>query len=99
MSEYLCWMLGHTERDEAVIVHAFDAWSAAKEFAKRADQESGSYISNGAMDSGAKLRVHVLSPDGVESMWDVWPDIVIVWYGCVAGVAGIANAAPGAEEG
>ena len=51
------------------------------------DNDSGSDISNGLMDSGDKLRVHVLSPDGVESMWDVWPDIVIHWYGCAAGVA------------
>ena len=86
MAEYLCWMPGSSEREDATIIHAFDAWSAAKEFAKRADNDSGSDISNGAMDSRNTLRVHVLTPDGVETLWDVWPDIVIHWYGCAAGI-------------
>lgn len=89
MPKYLCWVPDfhpYASNDDGVEVDAFDAWSAAKEYAKRADNDSGSDISSGLMGSGDKLRVHVLGPDGVETLWDVWPEVEVIWYGNAAGV-------------
>ena len=88
MAEFRCWIPEYEEgQDEADVIHAFDAWSAAKRFAEKADQNAGGEIATSALRGNNKLRIHVLSPEGIETMWDVWPEAEIRWYGSAAGVA------------
>lgn len=85
MGEYVCWIPAFGD-DPVTTIHAYDAWMAAKQFAARADADSGAEISNGAMRHNVSLRVHVRTPDGVETTWDVTPEATITWYARAAGV-------------
>lgn len=77
MAEYRCWMPANCEtRDDARVVHAFDAWSASKAFAKKADEDSGAEMSA----SREGFTVHVLSEDDIETVWRVWPEYEVQWY-------------------
>lgn len=74
MGEYRCWLPADGDRDDSVIVQAGDAWHAAKIFAARADSESGGELSDGALRGGHSIRIHVVTPTGVETAWDVSPE-------------------------
>ena len=89
MAEYRCWIPSWEEdRDDAEIVHAANAWHAAKIFAAKVDSASGGEVSSGLLNwtGDQTLVIHVLSDDGIETKWNCQPEAEIRWYARAAGV-------------